>query len=439
MSIRMQKRRKEKSKPRIAVVDLLLAYPPKGGAGVDIFNSFSRLSHKFEIKVFGIRFSAQPQNAPHDFQRGIISKAPPLDYTMIDITPSDKRDDIIMSIRKHVSEWKPDLVFIGDGWTLKPYLIKELSKTFRTIVRLYAYEMLCPRNNQKWLNDGKCANNALDNCRQCLACAREYADIVKKHRNGENNPLTFEASLADIWSGDYADTLSEAVTGSHFIVYNSISADILKKHGCLSVTKIPGAVAPDEFAPSPKKHPAGKGFHIVVCGRMDDRAKGASVAIEAGRLLKAKGLDIRMTVTSQKKHDYEWLSETGWQSKEQIINLLNDADCALVPSLWEEAFGMTWVEAMSMKVPVIAARTGGPSEYIQDGITGLLAIPGSAEDFAEKISLLRNNPLLRKKLSANGRSAVEKHFTWDISSEMTGKLIDKIISGNGGLKNQRMD
>ncbi|OGV55970.1 MAG: hypothetical protein A2017_07845 [Lentisphaerae bacterium GWF2_44_16] len=437
MNIQMSKRKNKK--PGIAIVDLLLAYPPKGGAGVDLFNNFSRLSHKFEIKIFGIRFTEQPQNASHDFQRGIIEKTPPLDYAMIDIMPDEKRDDIVRKIHKHVSEWKPDLVFVADGWTLKPYLIKELSRTFSTIVRLYAYEMLCPRNNQKWLGDRKCANNALDDCSKCLACAREYADIVRKSRNGENNPLTFEASLADIWRGDYCRVLSETVRNSHFIVYNSITADILKKHGCLSVTRIPGAVAPDEFAPSPEKNTDGKGFHIVVCGRMDDRAKGASVAIEAGRILKAKGFDIRMTVTSQKKHDYEWLNETGWLPQTEIIKLLNSADCALVPSLWEEAFGMTWVEAMSMKVPVIAGRTGGPAEYIQDTINGLLAEPGSAEDFAEKISLLYNSYPLREKLSENGRKFVEKYFTWDISADMLEELIRKIISENGGRKNQSMD
>jgi len=416
-----------KSPLKIAVIDLLLAYPPRGGAGVDLFNNFSRLSDKFEIKVFGITFPALPEKAPHDFQRGLIEQKPPLDCSLIELEASDKRDGIISKISERVSEWAPDLVFIADGWTLKPYLIKEISKKFKTIIRLYACEMLCPRNNQRWLFDRKCENNALDDCAKCLDCAREYAEIVKKNRGGQDNPLTFEASLADIWRGDYQSVLAETVRNSHFIVYNSNIANILLRHKCFSVTKIPGAVAPNEFALSPEKKTDGKPFHIVVCGRMDDRAKGASVAIEAGRILKAKGLDIRMTVTSQKKHDCEWLSETGWQSKEQIIKLLNGADCALVPSLWEEAFGMAWVEAMSMKVPVIASRTGGPSEYIHDGVTGLLAETGSAEDFAAKILMLYNDRKLREKLSENGRSAVEKHFTWDITAATLEKLLFKII------------
>lgn len=415
--------------PKIAVVDLLLAYPPAGGAGVDLFNNFSRLSARFDVRIFGITFQKYPEKAPHDFKRGIIESTPPAECTLIPLSASDGRAQIVEKIFTAVSEWNPALVYIADGWTLKPYVTDRFSGAFKTIVRLYAYEMLCPRNNQKWLFTEKCGNNALENCGRCLECTKEYAEIVRKHRNGGDNPLTFEAALADIWSGDYCEVLSRIVNRCHFIVYNSATASLLRAHGCLSVTKIPGAVDIADFKPDTKKRGGGV-FNILVCGRMDDRAKGASTAIEAGLILRQAGLDVRMTVTSQKHHDYEWLTETGWQSKEQVIRLLEKADCALVPSLWDEAFGMTWVEAAAMKVPVVASRIGGPAEYIQDGVTGLLAEPGNPEDFAAKIMMLYNDENLRKSLMENGREAVEKDFNWDITSKMTEELIERVISGN---------
>ena len=41
------------NKPKLAIVDLTLHYPPRGGAGVDIFNTFSRLQYTYDLNLFG--------------------------------------------------------------------------------------------------------------------------------------------------------------------------------------------------------------------------------------------------------------------------------------------------------------------------------------------------------------------------------------------------
>lgn len=421
-------------KTKIAVVDLLLAYPPAGGAGVDLFNNFSRLKNDFDIKIFGITFSKYPEKAPQDFKRGIIEKEPPVECSLITLSESDNRQDIVQKIFDAVSFWKPVLVYIADGWTLKPYVADKISEHFKTIVRLYAYEMLCPRNNQKWLFNHKCTNSALEDCRKCLACTAEYTEVVRENRNGQDNPLTFEAAIAEIGESNYEKILDKVIRKCHFIVYNQATKMLLEKNGALSVTKIPGAVNLSEFKISQKN--TDRKFTILVYGRMDDRAKGAQTAIDAGLLLKEKGIDFKMIITSSKRHNYEWLNETGWQSQKDIIELLKETDCVLVPSLWEEAFGMTWVEPSAMKIPVIASRIGGPAEYIEDGVTGLLAEAGNPADFAEKIIRLHNAPQLRKTLGDNARKAVEEKFTWDMTAKQTEELIKSIISGNADPENR---
>lgn len=435
--MRIRKVAENRKNPKVAVIDMLLAYPPNGGAGVDLFNNFKLLQNSFEIKAFGIRFEKQPPKAPQDFQRGHIDSTPPVDCKLLTLNENNGREEIINKLLEEVSDWNPDIVFIGDGWTLKPYIVKAFAGKFKTIVRLYAYEMLCPRNNQKWLFDHKCPNNALSDCRQCLECAADYGQTVRENRNGDDNPLTFEAKIARIWDGDYCETLDYAVKNASYLVYNSATADLLRRNGVLSVTKLPGAV--DCTAFSPQKNREKESFHIVVCGRMDDRAKGAAVAVRAGEILKEKGIEIKMTITAQEKHFLDWLTETGWISKDDIIELLKTADCALVPSLWEEAFGMTWVEAAAMGVPIVASRTGGLAEYIHDGKTGLLAVPGNAADFAEKIQKLHSDEKLRTALAKNARKAVEETFTWQNTSKIMEGLFRKIISENVDPGNQNKD
>ena len=54
-------------------------------------------------------------------------------------------------------------------------------------------------------------------------------------------------------------------------------------------------------------------------------------------------------------------------------------DLLVVPSLWEEPFGMIVLEAYMHGVPVIAARRGGLPEIVDDGTTGCLYDPAQPQ------------------------------------------------------------
>ena len=61
---------------------------------------------------------------------------------------------------------------------------------------------------------------------------------------------------------------------------------------------------------------------------------------------------------------------------------LTQMDLFVLPSLFGEGLPMVILEAMAAGVPVVATRVGGASEAIRDGLDGLLAIPGDADDLA---------------------------------------------------------
>jgi glycogen synthase len=65
----------------------------------------------------------------------------------------------------------------------------------------------------------------------------------------------------------------------------------------------------------------------------------------------------------------------GPQERSNLPDFLKRARIAVVPSRWEN-FPYTCVEAMSSGLPVIATRTGGMAEIIQDGKTGWLTDGG---------------------------------------------------------------
>ncbi len=85
-----------------------------------------------------------------------------------------------------------------------------------------------------------------------------------------------------------------------------------------------------------------------------------------------------------------------------------DVSCQL--SLWAEAFGFTVVEAMSLGVPVVASRTGGIPEIVEDGASGFLVPPGDADEAAARLLQLLCDEPLRASFSRAARARVQQYF-----------------------------
>ena len=79
-------------------------------------------------------------------------------------------------------------------------------------------------------------------------------------------------------------------------------------------------------------------------------------------------------------------------------------DC-LVHASFDEPTGTVIIEGMAMAKPVVAARTGGPMEFIEEGENGLLADPGDSEELAAAISELVSDKRKRAKLGAAARES----------------------------------
>jgi len=78
----------------------------------------------------------------------------------------------------------------------------------------------------------------------------------------------------------------------------------------------------------------------------------------------------------------------GFVTGEQKARLLGSVDVLLFPSLCWEVVGLVILEAFAHGVPVIASRTGGIPEFIEDGRTGFLVEPGDAAALATQIQRL---------------------------------------------------
>ncbi|MCB0293205.1 MAG: glycosyltransferase family 4 protein, partial [Calditrichaeota bacterium] len=68
------------------------------------------------------------------------------------------------------------------------------------------------------------------------------------------------------------------------------------------------------------------------------------------------------------------------------------------------------IEAMAMRLPVIATPVGGIPEMVEEGISGLIVPPGDAAALADAIRKLIDDPQLSAELGRNARKRVEERF-----------------------------
>ncbi len=94
----------------------------------------------------------------------------------------------------------------------------------------------------------------------------------------------------------------------------------------------------------------------------------------------------------------------------EAIEALGSVQAAIVPSHWYEPFGRGVIEAYARATPVIAARSGGLTELIDDGRTGLLFEPGNAADLVRAVETILGE-VDQSVMAAAARAEFEARYT----------------------------
>ena len=77
---------------------------------------------------------------------------------------------------------------------------------------------------------------------------------------------------------------------------------------------------------------------------------------------------------------------------------------------YREGFGKVLQEAMGVGLPILTTNVPGPSEVVEDGVSGLLCEAKDAADLAEKMLTLHGDADLRGRLAAAGLARAERYF-----------------------------
>ncbi|MEW6745600.1 MAG: glycosyltransferase family 4 protein [Planctomycetota bacterium] len=115
---------------------------------------------------------------------------------------------------------------------------------------------------------------------------------------------------------------------------------------------------------------------------------------------------------------------TGVVARDELARYIAAIDVALQPDVVEYASPLKLFEYLALGKAVVAPDRANIREVVTDGETALLFDPSREEALAGAIARLVNDPPLRARLGARGRSLIETHpYTWDRNAERLEELV----------------
>jgi len=126
---------------------------------------------------------------------------------------------------------------------------------------------------------------------------------------------------------------------------------------------------------------------------------------------------------------------TGWVDPQASRAYLSAADIFVGPSRqarngWVEGQGLTFLEAMAAKTPVVATRLGGIVDSVQHEQTGLLVDERSPEQIAKSVLRIIADPNSTGAMTKRAHRYVNQHFSRGASAGSFSALFQHLCRQN---------
>jgi glycosyltransferase involved in cell wall biosynthesis len=295
-----------------------------------------------------------------------------------------------LAIEKQIKQFSPDIVHFHNIYPrLGMSAIRVCEKyNLSTIISLHNYFLTCPilkhfRNNEICAecitrSEFSCIRN---NCRNNLIESIVYASrsILAARMNIHQR---FDAYVAQsVFAKDFLHHYG--VPGEKLHLLRNFSA----------AGKVPSSIdrnSDDSAVP-----------YALFLGRISAE-KGVEDIIALAK--KKPGLNIKIAGGSLNISVWQWpenISYLGELKPLEAHQLLAQASCLLFTSRWFEMCPLVILEAMTLKIPIIATNIGGIPELVKPGERGLIYTPGDIESLAKHVERLSEDAKARQRYIEN--------------------------------------
>lgn len=167
-----------------------------------------------------------------------------------------------------------------------------------------------------------------------------------------------------------------------------------------------------------------KGLHVL----LDAWRRVRSTSPQARLLIAGTGAYLETLRTRAGEYGFNGdVRFAGFLSDEDRDRLYRVADAAVFPSIYEP-FGIVALEAMAARCPVIVSDTGGLSEVVRHGWTGLRVAPHDPEALAEGILETLSRPEEAHQRAEAAFFDVRDSFNWARIASATAEVYTRTIA-----------
>jgi len=186
-----------------------------------------------------------------------------------------------------------------------------------------------------------------------------------------------------------------------------------------------------------KKHEIEKPL-ILYIGYLS-RDKGAFDTVEALLQLGRQGIEAELALIGAISSEFQEYFDELPEIEKKIIHplgtvedsekrdALSAASLLSMPSR-TDSFGITYLEAWTYGVPVIAARTWGVTDVVEDGNDGIVIPFGDVSSLSEAMRSLVDHPERAIKMGERGRTKVYQEHLTDTKVRAIEKIYQDLIA-----------
>lgn len=296
-------------------------------------------------------------------------------------------------------------------------ILGEFTKRNIPIVQtLHEYKPVCPIYT--------CYRNA----KPCTECSGGKFYNALKNRCNRRSLARSALTMTEAYTTDLLGARSKInkyIAISEFVRHRVSSMGVSAQR----IQTIHNFVTNDKFCPKQEK-----GDYFVFAGRIEP-LKGIYTLLKAAAKLEnihfkiaGHGSDSERVKELVKTEQLENVEILGFLPNEKLKELIAKAKACIVPSEWDEPFGLSVIESFAAGTTVIASDSGGIPEIITHEKDGLIFEAGNSEELAKKIQILAENPGLVETLSLAALETAHLSFSEDFFYEQLIALYDELIT-----------
>lgn len=307
-------------------------------------------------------------------------------------------------LRRVIAQEQPDVAYIHH--VASPALVTAVVESLPAVAYVHGFSALCP-GLAKYFRRGD------------QVCERAFGwGCVPMHYLRRCSAARRPSTLARLMRT--AASLRQAyLQAPRLLAATGYMQDLLAQNG-FDPTRI--ALLPPHFLAAdqiPPYAPPAEPNTLLYAGRLEIE-KGVPYLLRALSLLPER---VRLVIAGDGtlRGEYERLIADlglagrveflGWVDAEGMEHCYRRCDLVVMPSICPESFGKAGIEALTHGRPVVAFAVGGMPDWLDGGVTGLLARPADSNDLAAKIRYLLDDPAQQQAMGRAGQRSVAEQYS----------------------------